>query len=373
MAKQSFGVKKFKGLLIASTFAAVANYVVGLADPVIAGNMMGPIALAGVNLSAPIISFSQFLSFLVSIGVGTLYSLSLGRCDRRRADEFFTQGLWAMMILGGGLSLLMFFGQAMLLAFFRPSPEIAAAFRAYLTWISPIPLLQGLVFFLVTMAYADGAARLAMVANGVMLAGSVGLSILGIQLGYGLEGCALGTVIATLLSLAILILHFFSSANTLRVVRHFSFRDTLKICAASFGDAAASLCQSLLLFFINAFVVRQFGSEMLPIVGVATVIWGFLVVFDSIGNAAQPIVTVYFGEGNYPAIRRVMHAAMRVCLFEGVVLAALFISFPEIVVKVVGISEPEMVAQAVLAVRGVATAFVVFPFAGLFQLLLHVC
>ena len=360
-------MEKFKGLLVASTFAAVANYVVGLADPVIAGNLMGPVALAGVNLAAPIISFSQFLSFLIAIGVGTCYSISLGRCDKRRADEYFTQGLWSIVLLCGALSLAMLFGGDTLIAFFRPTPEIAEAFRSYLTFISPIPLLQGFVFFFVTMAYADGAARLAMIANGVLLAGSVGFSILGIKLGFGLEGCAAGTVLATLLALVILVGRLFLPSNTLRVVRHFAFRDTFKIGAASFGDAAASLCQSLLLFFLNAFVVRQFGAEVLPIVGVATVVWGFLVIFDSIGNAAQPIVTVYFGEGNYPAIRRVMNAAMKVCLFEGVTLAAIFLLFPEFVVRAVGISDPEMFAQAISAVRGVAVAFIAFPFAGLFN------
>lgn len=365
--KHVFGVEKFKGLLVASTFVAIANCAICLTDIVVAGNLVGPEALAGVNLASPIMSASLFLACLVSVGVGTLYSVSIGRCDSTRATQFFTQGVWTTLILSGALSCAVLLGHDAFICFFGPTSEIAGPARDYLRWIAPVPLLQGLVYLLVTMSYADGDARLAVLANGVLLAGNVVLSVLAVQLGYGTAGCAIGTVVAELLALAILSLHFLRVTNTLRLVRYFSFKDMLRIGVASFGDAAASLCEGLLFFFLNAFAIRLFGSSILPVIGVVTLLWSFLIVVDGVGNALQPVVTVYYGEGNYPAVRKVVCAAVRWSLIEGVVIVSLFCAFAEPLVRLVGIVDPALVEAAVRAVRIVSLAFVFLPFSSLFN------
>ena len=56
MMKKVFGVEKFKGLLLAGSFTVLANYFVRLSDSVVAGNMLGPNALAGINLVSAILA-----------------------------------------------------------------------------------------------------------------------------------------------------------------------------------------------------------------------------------------------------------------------------------------------------------------------------
>ena len=84
-----FGVEKFKGLLLAGSFTVLANYFVRLSDSIVAGNMLGPEALAGINLVSPILAGISFFSGLVSTGMATNYSLAMGRCDKTRARQFF--------------------------------------------------------------------------------------------------------------------------------------------------------------------------------------------------------------------------------------------------------------------------------------------
>ena len=57
--KKVFGVEKFKGLLLAGSFTVLANYFVRLSDSVVADNMLGPNALAGINLVSAIL-LAQF-------------------------------------------------------------------------------------------------------------------------------------------------------------------------------------------------------------------------------------------------------------------------------------------------------------------------
>ena len=69
--KVSFGISKFKALLAAGSFTVLANYIVRLSDSIIAGNLLGPDALAGVNLVGPVLAAISFLAGLISTGMAT--------------------------------------------------------------------------------------------------------------------------------------------------------------------------------------------------------------------------------------------------------------------------------------------------------------
>jgi len=364
---KAFGVEKFKSLLLAGSFTVLASYVVRLSDSILAGNMLGEDALAGVNLAGPCLSAISFLASLVATGCGTCYSLAMGRCDRLRARQFFMQAVWTVLIGGGALAAAVFFGRDLFLSWFGASSDVTAYARDYLSWIWPIALLEGAVTLLVSLGYADGDSKLCAAGYATIFVGNFLFSVLGVKLGLGTAGCALGSVLAEAAGVLVLAAHFFRKSNSFAPVRHFSLRDTGTIMASSFGDAAAFLCDGLLFFFLNKFVIARFGSEVLPVVGVATALWGFLEFFNGVGVAIQPIVTVYCGERNTKAARVVMKSAMRVALFEGVAVAVVLALFPAPVVRLLGIDDATLVTQASTAVRWMAVGFVPLAFAGLFN------
>lgn len=164
-----------------------------------------------------------------------------------------------------------------------------------------------------------------------------------------------------------MLLHFVRKSNSFRPVIHFSVLDTFRIMRASFGDAAAFLCDGLLFFFLNKFAIMVFGPEVLPVVAVVTALWGFLEIFNGVGVALQPIVTVYYGENNYRPIRTVLNSAMRIAVLEGLLLAAICWMFPGEIVRLVGLSEPASVQMATSAVRSMSFGFVALALAGLFN------
>src|SRR5699024_12686408 len=68
-------------------------------DGIFVGNGVGPVALASVNIAVPTFSVSMSISFMISIGGGTLYSISLGRNDTERAQTIFTMSLVYLIIV----------------------------------------------------------------------------------------------------------------------------------------------------------------------------------------------------------------------------------------------------------------------------------
>lgn len=366
--KKSFGVQKFKALVVAGSFTVIANYVVRLTDSVVAGNLIGTDALAGINLVAPMLSAVAFLAGLVETGMATNYSISMGRMMPRRAHEFFAQALWMVLIVGGAMSMAMLFGRGAFLDFLGASPEVSAHANVYLLWAWPAVILECIVGMLVAIGYADGDSKLCVIAYVAVFVTNLAVSVTAIHFGMGIGACALGTVVSDVVGIAVMSVHFFGKLNTLKMVRHFAIRDSWLIVKASFGDSAAFLCDALLFMFVNKFIIATFGSELLPIVAVASVLWGFLELFNGVGVAVQPIVTVYYGENNTLSIRKVMNCAMKVAIAEGVVLMVLFGLFPNLMVRLVGIIEPECVVKSAdSAVRMMSFGFVALSLAGLFN------
>ena len=362
-----FGVEKFKGMLLAGSFTVLANYFVRLSDSVVAGNMLGPDALAGINLVSPILAGVSFFSGLVSTGMATNYSLAMGRCEKTRARQFFMQALWMVLGVGGLMSAIAFIGREAFVGYMGASAAISGHALDYLTWVWVSVLPECAMGLLIMLGYADGDAKLCTLAYAVNFVVNLSASIVAIKCGMGAAGCSFATLMADLAGIAVLTAHFFRGSNTFAPVRHFSLGDSWRIVAASFGDAAAFLCDGLLFFFLNKYVLMNFGSEVLPVVGVAVALWGFLEFFNGIGVAIQPIVTVYYGEGNMKSVRTVMNAAMKVAVLEGVAFMLAFGLFPDLVAGLVGIREPELVRQADIAIRCMCGGFVALAFAGLFN------
>ena len=364
--KTAFGVAKFRGFLLVASLSMAIEFLMGFADSVIAGNLLGETALAGLNLLQSPMNLVSFVACLLGTGTAICFSLETGRFERARATEMFSQGFWSAALVGGLGMLVFVVGRDAFLGLFGAAPAVLDYAVPYWNWFVPNVLLEPLAVLLANAVYADGGARLCLVSYLAQLGGNCGVSFF-LCRAMGMSGCALGTTIGNLGAIAILLSHFLRREHTLRLVRHFSFGDLLRICRSSFGDASVRLCWAALFLLLNAFVIGHFGSEMLPVLSVVLAVMGFSETFNGTANAAQPLVGVYRGEENTVGVRTVMRAAMRVTLVEGAAVSIILLCWPQLVVKLVGIDEPELVAASCTAVRLVSGGLVGTAFVCLFN------
>jgi len=355
---RSFGVEKFRKLVFVGSFSVITEFLMGFLGSVFAGHWLGEDALAGVSLMSPVFTAVIFLSGLLGVGMGVNYALEMGRCDKRRAHEIFTQGFWSVLIVGALGAAVLFFGFDAYVRFMNPSPAVAAYAADYCRWFIPVAMLEPLAVFLLNCCYADGDDRQCYVIYVAQLAANLGLSYAALQGGYGTAGCAMGALAGFLVAVVIGLLHFRKTCNSFRLVRHFRSADTFRIVKSSFGDASGFLCNALLFFFLGKYFLARFGSDMLPVLSVVIATLGLLEVFNGVGVAAQPIVTVYVGERNTLGARTVMNAALRVSILEGAVASIVLFSFPDFVLALVGISSGPLVSASRTAVRLIALGFV---------------
>lgn len=365
-----FGTEKFKSFLLAGTFSAFVGYVARLSDSVILGHLIGEDALAGINMVSPIMSAVTFFASVISLGTATNYSIWMGRIDKARARGFFIQGLILALMIGGILAAAMHFGADWYFSMLNGSEYVEMYGRQYLGWAWPIGLTECVMMLIAVFCCADGDIKLCSVGYGVVFVVNVILSFAAVKLGMGAGGCAMGTVVAELVGILVLGAHFFRKVNTFVPTGKFAVADAYYIFRASFGDAAAFLCDALLFFLLNKIVIVRFGSDLLPVTGVAIVVWSFLEIFNGVGYAVQPLVTVYWGERNTKAIRKVMQAAIIAAAAEGLALALVFLVRPEIVIGLVGIEGvdfPELLDESRICVRLMCAGFIPLALAGLFN------
>jgi len=366
-----FGTSKFLSFLLPGTIFVAVGFVNRLVDSVIVGHVIGEDAFAGVNTIAPIFAGVTFVARLVAIGMATNYSIWMGRMDRRRAGEFFMQGLWMALILGGALSALIWFGGDAYFSVLNAAEFVEMYGRQYLDWAWPLAFLQCLLAFLSLFCCVDGDFRLCAACHGIVLLLNVGISYLAVAGGYGASGCAMGSIVAEVVGTLILCAHFFRKVNTLSSSWHFSLKDCCSVFRASFGDAVSFLCDGILFFVLAKLIILRFDCDMMPVAATAIFLWFFKELFDGIGVAVQPLVAVYWGELNVRAIRKVMQAAFVAAAEEAILLTGIVLfNQGRLVIWLVGIEGleyPELLAEAHVCASLVCLGFVPLALSGLLK------
>ena len=362
----TFAAAKFRDFLPAATFAMLVEFLMGLSDSIIAGNIVGEVGLSSVNLMQPVMNVVSFFALMVGLGTSVLYASEMGRFNKRRASEILTQGLWSAIGLGAillvGLALL----RKTVISSFGVEGAVFDGVNDFWICFMPCAVLEPVAFFLTSMCYADGDSKTCFASYTGQLVGNCLFSI-PLTMYMGLKGCAIGTCIGNVFAILILMVHFRKKSNSLTFVRHFSLTDTMRICACSAGDASIRLCNAALFYLLNLFVVVRFGSKKLPVLAVVICVMGLSEAFDGVANAAQPLAGVYIGEKNDRLVGRIMGYALIVSIAEGLLLSFVMVLFPHLAVKAVGIDDPVIYQSALTAVRIVSLGLVGTSLAMLFN------
>lgn len=351
----TFAISKFRSFLPAATFAMAAEFLMGLSDSVICGHILGETGLSAVNLMQGVFEIVTFVGMMVTVGTSVLFATELGALHVRRAQGHFTLGLSLAVAFGLLGAVVLAVVRTPVIAAFGATQAVSEMAASYWLWFLPAAALQPLAFFLGTMCYTDGDARLSFCSYIAQLLGNCLLSV-PLTMAFGAAGCAVGTGFGSLAAIVVLLFHFRRKGCMLGFSRHFVFYDIVRISRMSFGDASKNIGKAVLMFALNAYVIARFGSDLLPVLAVAVMTIGISEMFDGVANAAQPLASVYIGERNALLTKRVMHAALTTALAEGGGVMLLLLAFPGLMLSLVGIGNPATVPEARLAVRIVSAA-----------------
>ena len=353
----TFANRKFIGFLGAATIVIVAEYVLVLSDSVIAGRMLGEEALGAMNLLMPVFMMVSFFTWLLAVGTSIVYSDAMARTQKERAANIAGQGLVAAVVLGLALCIAILAFKSPYLAFMAPDADTAGYAADYLKWYPVVAALEAVDLVLLYLVYTDGGEICCTVSYCSQVIVNLALSY-GLCSGkcglpaLGMGGIAIGTAVAYLSGMAMLLPRLLRGRSCgLRFAPRFLPRDLARSLTLSFGDASSGLFQALLFFVTTKYLILSWGSDILPVSTVVFFIIRLSLFFNGVGIALQPMETVYHGEGNTTAIRKLIRFAACISVFEGLFLTAVVFIGPELFAEMVGMEDPELVGDASRAAR----------------------
>ncbi len=341
---------KYVTMLLGGTLAMAMLSVVLISDSIISGVMLGSEAAVAVTLVTPICSFSTFFGSLVSLGVPILYNDEMGRFRKREADRVFGMGVILSVGMGAALFLLVTLFGENYLRMCNPSEAGLAQALRYLHWMRFSILMLPLQMLLSGMVYADGDEVVSTVSSITQSLGNVAASLVFSRF-LGIEGVALGSVLFYVVSLGILSVHFLKKRNSLRFQAYFSLEMLGRMVRCSAIYSSEYLFNALILLALSAFVSARIGTEYLILVSVVNLCRVVQVVFEGVGQAISPIVSVYLGEKSFPGVRNIYALAEKTVLWESAAITLLLLLLAPLTPVLLGITDPEMAALAIRGLR----------------------
>lgn len=331
-------------------------YIMLLCDSIIAGYFIGESGVAAINAITPVTGIVTFFGDLVSTGVGIVFTREIGAMRKKRADEIYGQGLIISISIGLISALTIFFIRDAYFGINDIKGDILNNALQYYRLCPVNAFLTILIFYLEQMVYSDGDELCNNICYVFQIGGNILFSIF-LTKYMGMTGIILGSVIGNGLGILTCCWHYFRKCNTLHFEWHFSFKDFLLTSRYSIVDSSVYLCWALMDYVMIGFVSKNYGDTGLITLAVVVSLIEFGVVLDGVGMAMQPLIGTYYGEKNHKLIKRVMKAAIKAALAEGVIATVLICIFARQFCGLFGITEGAALAPSMSAIRIVSLGF----------------
>lgn len=183
-------------------------------------------------------------------------------------------------------------------------------------------------------------------------------------LNMGIMGAGLATALGSVCSLVIMLTHFRSAKNTLRLEKPKRLFLMLKtISVTGFSTFFIDVAMGILTMLFNRQILKYLGTDALSVYGIIINISTFVQCCAySIGQASQPIISTNFGAGRGERIRQILKYALETAVVFGLVWTALAELVPNVFVRIFMTPTDEILAIAPGIIRSYGLSFLLLPF-----------
>lgn len=303
--------KLLKNYAVPAIIAMTASSLYNIVDSIFIGHGVGPLAIAGLAVTFPLMNLSAAFGTLVGVGATTMISVLLGQKNYEVANKVLGNVVILNIIIG-----LIFMGVSLafldpILYFFGASENTIGYAREYMQIILAGNAVTHLYLGLNSVLRASGNPKLAMMLTILSVLINIAVApVLIFWLDMGISGAAIATVAAQVAALAIILAYFSRKDRILHFSRKI-FRldwriakDSLAIGLAPFLMNAAACIVTL---FINQQLKKYGGDLAIGAYGIVNRIsFLFIMVNMGLNQGMQPIAGYNYGTRNYTRVKGVM-------------------------------------------------------------------
>ena len=358
--------KQFYNYLWAYILVALSGCLGNVVDSIIVGNLISEDGVSAISLSKPINQFIFTLHLLINAGAGMLVGYALGQKDLEKARRLFTHALSFSLLLG--LLLALFGGiifpdqTARLLCSNEQILPLARGYMQVLLIGNPAFILM---WGLSTMVGVDGQPKLVSVAVIVDNVVNLCLDIVFIQwLDWGIIGSSAATVVGHLVGIAILLSHWWKPEHR-RLIPSFAGDNlgslTSTIIKQGAPLAVASISLTLLLLSANTIVLSTLGRTGIFAFAVCmNLLQVYNLFLSGTCQTLQSLGAIQVGKGDAEGVKTVIRKAFRFITVAMVVVCVVVWIDPQLIVRLFGANEPDLISESDQALRIFALSFIPF-------------
>ena len=325
--------KHYFKYLVAAFGSAMISCIYGLVDSAVVGQYEGPFGTAALSVIMPIWTIIYSLGLLVGIGGSIQYSYNKSQGKRNKANAYFTLSL----IMTAVVSLLCWLGivvfEEPLLRLFGADDALLPLCKRYLLAVKFVIPVYPFSQFLAAFLRNDDAPTLAtfsVLFGGVFNVFGDIFFVFDFGLGFGIFGAGLATAIGGSMSVLLMMTHFFSRKNTLKLAYVYGVaHKTKRISIGGFSSFLSDIAMGVIAMLFNRQIMRYFGTDALAVFGVIVQVSSIVQCSTyGIGQAAQPLLSQNYGALKWDRVKKTQGYALCTVALFSVFWTVLMLVFP---------------------------------------------
>ena len=293
--------------IVAMTAASLYNMM----DSIFIGHGVGSLGIAGLAVTFPFINLAAAFGSLVGVGASAVVSMKMGQKDLKSAEAVLGNVILMNIVIGSLFMAICLIFLNPILYFFGASEATLPYARDYMKIILYGNIITHVYMGLNEVMRASGYPQRAMAATLFAVAINGVLNALFIFVfDMGIQGAALGTIVAQLLALIGVIFHFCSSKSFIRFKRgifHIKRHIIGAMLAIGLAPFLMNLCSCLVVLLINNGLKTLGGDMHVGAFGIINRIsFLFFMIVMGFNQGMQPIVGYNFGAKQYDRVIRTL-------------------------------------------------------------------
>ena len=354
---------KFSEFFLPTLFTSMAGNICLFVDGLIVSFLLGAGNLSAIQLVAPVITFVNLIYWMIGLGGSVLCSVAKAEFDEEKSNSYFSVAIISLIVIG---ILIAVFG----CIFSQPIAEFLCASQpALIPDVTQffVSVIIGMPFlcYMMSLSYfirADGIPTLPF--RAILLANIINILFDFIYIKFfnlGIGGAALATTTGYFMGSVFISYYFFKPERTLQFMKLKAgkFFGLLKrIVASGFSSSSTQLYLTLKLFIINILLGVYLGQAGLVAFSICYNSLFILYIF-LIGTAQtmSPIVSVYFKEEDFSGVDYIIKKSLKIVLASSLALSVLFIVYPQSLLMLYSVKNPEHVPVVLNALRIFAISY----------------
>ena len=352
--------------LSAAFGSAMITSVYSIVDTAMVGQYHGPEGTAALAVVAPVWNIIYSLGLLMGIGGSVIFSMRRGlEKNDGSENQYFTAAVIGAILL----SVLAWIGVIVfedpILTFFGADESLLVLAQRYMRpikYVFPFFLFNQMLAAFLRNDNSPALATFGVLAGGIF--NVFGDYFFVFTCDMGIYGAGLATAIGSSISFVVMMTHFFSRRNTLRLMKPEGLLGKLReISVTGFSTFFIDVAMGILTVLFNRQIMKYLGANALAIYGPIIQVSTFVQCCAySVGQASQPIISTNFGAGKGARIKETLRLALWTTVFFGVFWTALSMLCPNVYIRIFMAPTPEILAMAPAIIRTYALSFLLLPF-----------